>query len=306
VGVAVRRRRAIKWHRIHLTVGFCAQNYVITNKDIMAYVTTLQEQMLKLPAGGVHDRFIIIGEPDYQRRLNDRMLAMGKLKYYGRTPTFTVTFSHTADILQELAREHGDVAYHALTLEVPRYGFHLFNRLNYFRVLVTGNQAVVDATLKHVAELFLFMQAENCLKWIVDDAGKSYGEFPQELSVLQSRGPFKVRSSVKVDSVFTALRKSVQHPIQSSPVLDIGGSAALVFVVASDDENDVGSGASRTPSINPTTGLPMVDGPGGLVVGGHTWGTSPFQDINPGSGLPTIAGPGSQDIAGNSWGSDHL
>ncbi|AMO56229.1 hypothetical protein GZ77_05300 [Endozoicomonas montiporae] len=81
------------------------------------------------------------------------------------------------------------------------------------------------------------------------------------------------------------------------------------------------------PTVNPATGLPMVNGIGSVDVGGNPFGTdlsaryhdelsiSHFDNdslssslgsssINPANGLPMIDGTGSVDVLGNPYGTD--
>ena len=50
---------------------------------------------------------------------------------------------------------------------------------------------------------------------------------------------------------------------------------------------------ASSPSINPATGLPMIDGCGSVDVGGNPFGTDLFSDLS--------SGP---DIGSFDWGSD--
>lgn len=57
--------------------------------------------------------------------------------------------------------------------------------------------------------------------------------------------------------------------------------------------------------INPSSGLPMVNGIGGIDVAGNTWGNDNFHSgisINPTSGLPMNGVGSGIDIDGGSWG----
>ncbi len=57
--------------------------------------------------------------------------------------------------------------------------------------------------------------------------------------------------------------------------------------------------------VNPSSGLPMMNGFGGIDVGGNTWGNENTQSgisINPTSGLPMDSIGTDIDVGGNSWG----
>lgn len=57
--------------------------------------------------------------------------------------------------------------------------------------------------------------------------------------------------------------------------------------------------------INPSSGLPMINGLGSIDVGGNTWGSDNLHSgisVNPTSGLPMNGINSGIDIDGNSWG----
>lgn len=63
----------------------------------------------------------------------------------------------------------------------------------------------------------------------------------------------------------------------------------------------------ETATVNPATGLPMVDGIGGVDTAGNPFGMDISQmdglEVNPATGLPMM-GDGSIDVAGNPYGMD--
>lgn len=76
-------------------------------------------------------------------------------------------------------------------------------------------------------------------------------------------------------------------------------------------QNLFGISHSESPTINPATGLPMLDGIGGIDTAGNPFGVDATHSvaiedavgINPASGLPMLGGTG-LDVGGSPFGTD--
>ncbi|RQR65566.1 hypothetical protein DIE18_03715 [Burkholderia sp. Bp9125] len=121
-------------------------------------------------------RFVIVGDPNIERRFYDHLAERGKLTYVGGVPVIGLNREQAMKVLREVAAEMpGASAQHALSMHVDRAGHGVLGKLvagvkdtlgyrHEVDVMVVGNPDTVTAKLKEMGETLGKMHGEGFFK----------------------------------------------------------------------------------------------------------------------------------------------
>ncbi|WP_126223457.1 hypothetical protein [Burkholderia ambifaria] len=121
-------------------------------------------------------RFVIVGDPNIERRFYDHLAERGKLTYLGGVPVIGLNREQAMKVLREVAAEMpGASAQHALSMQVDRAGHGVLGKLvagvkdtlgyrHEVDVMVVGNPDTVQAKLKEMGETLGKMHGEGFFK----------------------------------------------------------------------------------------------------------------------------------------------
>lgn len=121
-------------------------------------------------------RFVIVGDPNIERRFYDHLAERGKLTYLGGVPVIGLNREQAMKVLREVAAEMpGASAQHALSMQVDRAGYGVLGKLvagvkdtlgyrHEVDVMVVGNPETVTSKLKEMGETLGKMHGEGFFK----------------------------------------------------------------------------------------------------------------------------------------------
>jgi type IV secretory pathway VirB2 component (pilin) len=302
---------------------------------IRAFPNSLEKQVQKITiANSVrHNRLIIIGSPNAERRFYAFAAEVGRLRVQSGTRMLNLSWAAVAKYLKRQAAESKEEAHWAMVIEAPRssYGvsWRIFASPHRLNIFVSGNIEEVKNTLRECVDTVDLLQRKGCVALIRSPHG-THDCIPRDADgcLITKHGTFVIESRVGFVDLLYVLQTGGSNfivrdtsgtgneddlaargctgeghaPMRLYPE---NGQPAVSGVDALDFAESAIPGNHPT-EINPATGLPAINGIGSPDIAGNEWGRNQVTEVNPASGLPATNGMGSPDIAGNSWGSNEF
>ncbi|MBR8283922.1 hypothetical protein [Burkholderia vietnamiensis] len=153
-------------------------------------------------------RFVIVGDPNIERRFYNHLAERGKLTYLGGVPVIGLNREQAMKVLREVASQvPGAAAQHALSMQVDRAGHGILGKLpagvkdtlgyrHEVDVMVVGNQDTVSAKLKEMGSTLDKMQRAGFFK---------DGEVPRDGDgrLHLGKGAVNLEGAVKLDQMLS-------------------------------------------------------------------------------------------------------
>lgn len=165
--------------------------------------------------GKRQQRFVILGDPEIERRFYDALAEKGRLHYQGGVPIIGVSRKEAIQLLQEVAEKvPGATARHAVNLDINRDGHGLtgaataglanaLGRRHEIDVMVVGNAVTIGNKMEELGKVLQQMKQQEFFT-----ADSTLPVTGQRLEFAEG-GPVRLKGEVKLDELLASAKDAV-------------------------------------------------------------------------------------------------